>query len=274
MTIEPVPLRLIRVIERFDELAVAVSGGVDSMVLAHVVHGHTRTRLVAFHAASPAVPASATERVRIHAQRFGWQLRVVDAGELDDPTYRANPVDRCFFCKSRLYDRIRAVADFPTASGTNLDDLGDYRPGLRAAEDHRVIHPFVEAGLAKRDVYALAAALGLDDLAALPAQPCLASRIETGLVVDATTLAFVERVEAALAPLLPRATHLRCRVTATGVVVEADPLPTAGEDDGIVSLAARLCREGGRSFAGLRRYRRGSAFLHPTADLVGERSLG
>ncbi|SCM77967.1 conserved hypothetical protein [uncultured Pleomorphomonas sp.] len=270
MTTDPVPARLVETIERFSTLAVAVSGGVDSMVLAHVVHDRTRTRLVAFHAASPAVPAAATERVRAHAHRFGWQLRVVDAGELDDPAYRANPVDRCFFCKSRLYGRIRSVAGLPTASGTNLDDLGDYRPGLRAAEDHQVVHPFVEAGLAKRDVYALAAALGLDDLAALPAQPCLASRIETGHVVDAPTLAFVERVETALAPLLPQAAHLRCRVTAAGTVVEADPLPANDESEAVASLAARLCDEAGRIFVGLRPYRRGSAFLRPASTDAGD----
>lgn len=255
---DPVPARLVAAIERFPALAVAVSGGVDSMLLAHVVHDHTPTRLLAVHAASPAVPAIATARVRDHADRFGWDLRVVDAGELDDPTYRANPVDRCFYCKTHLYGRIRGVLDLPTASGTNLDDLGDYRPGLRAAEDHRVIHPFVEAGLAKRHVYTLAAALGLDDLAALPAQPCLASRIETGLAVDAATLAFVERVEAALVPLMPGAASLRCRVTAVGVVIETDP-PIIGE--AVQTIARRLCDEAGRVFAGLRPYRRGSAFL-------------
>ena len=270
MTNELIPARLVETIERFPVLAVAVSGGVDSLTLAHVVHDWTRSRLVAFHAASPAVPAAATERVRAHAYRFGWELRIVDAGELEDPTYRANPVDRCFFCKSRLYGRIRSALDLPTASGTNLDDLGDYRPGLRAAEDHGVIHPFVEAGLSKRDVYALATALGLEDIAALPAQPCLASRIETGLVVDAPTLAFVERVEAALAPLLPQARHLRCRVTAIGTIVEADPLPGAAKGEAVVSLATRLCREAGRTFAGLRPYRRGSAFLHSIVADAGE----
>jgi uncharacterized protein len=271
MTTDAVPARLIETIERYPVLAVAVSGGVDSMVLAHVVWSWTRTRLVAFHAASPAVPAAATERVRDHARRFGWDLRIVDAGELDDPTYRANPVDRCFFCKSRLYGRIRTAIDLPTASGTNLDDLGDYRPGLKAAEEHGVVHPFVEAGLCKSDVYAMATALGLDDLAVLPAQPCLASRIETGLAVDAATLAFVERVEAALTPLLPGAMHVRCRVTAAGIVVEADPLPAADKIDAVVSLATHLCAEAGRAFGGLRSYRRGSAFLRPASRDTGER---
>ena len=111
-------------------LAIAVSGGVDSMTLAHAAHRAGPPGLLVVHALSPAVPAEATARVRDHATRFGWRLTEVDAGEFADPEYRANPVNRCYFCKTNLYDRIAHVTEGPIASGANLDDLGDYRPGL------------------------------------------------------------------------------------------------------------------------------------------------
>ena len=89
---------------------------------------------------------------------------MIDAGEFDDARYRANPVDRCYFCKTNLYARIRRATADPIASGTNLDDLGDYRPGLRAAAERGVVHPFVEAGIDKAAICALAPDLGLADL--------------------------------------------------------------------------------------------------------------
>jgi len=147
------------------------------------------------HAVSPAVPAAATARVRAHAERHGWALALIDAGEFADTRYRANPVDRCYFCKSNLYGRIASGFARVILSGTNTDDLGDYRPGLKAAREHGVRHPFVEAGMAKSDIRVLARALGLDDVAELPAAPCLASRIETGIGIDADDLALADEVE-------------------------------------------------------------------------------
>jgi pyridinium-3,5-biscarboxylic acid mononucleotide sulfurtransferase len=251
-----------RSIERHPALAVAVSGGVDSMTLAHFAHRETAARVMMVHAASPAVPAEATTRVRGHAARAGWNLVVTDAGEFADPRYRANPVDRCYFCKSNLYDRIRGLTDDAIASGANLDDLDDYRPGLVAAKQRDVVHPFIEAGLAKSAVRALARAMNLDDLADLPAQPCLSSRIETAIAVREDDLAFVETVERHAGAMLPAATTVRCRITRAGVVLELGPVGAA-ERNGLEARVATLCREAGRPFMGLKDYVRGSAFLRP-----------
>lgn len=251
--------RLIAALDRYPLLTVAVSGGVDSMTLAAVAHRHRPGAVTMVHAVSPAVPAAATERVRARAACDGWALTVTGAGEFEDARYRANPVDRCYFCKSNLYDRIRGlIPDLGViASGANLDDLDDYRPGLRAAAERDVVHPFIEAGIAKAEVRRLARRHGLDEVAELPAQPCLSSRVETGIAISTDDLAFVERAEAALAAALPPGAVLRCRVTHGGIVVElADP-----DDGGAEALVASLCAEAGRPFAGLRAYRRGAAFL-------------
>ena len=244
------------VLDDYPRLAIAVSGGVDSMTLAHAAHRRC-SDVTMIHAVSPAVPAHATARVRAHAARGAWRLIVTGAGEFDDPRYRANPVDRCYFCKTNLYARITAVTDAPVASGANLDDLSDYRPGLMAAAEHAVVHPYVLAGMDKAAVRALARTYGLDDLSELPAQPCLSSRVETGLAIRADDLGFIDRMERLLAPHLPPGTDIRCRVTHGGIVVEAS---ADLADDGV---ARDLCMAEGRTFLGLKPYRRGSAFLHP-----------
>jgi uncharacterized protein len=254
--------RLVAVLDAHGALAIAVSGGVDSMTLAHVAWRHARERPIMIHAVGPAVPAAARARVDRHAARHEWPLALLDAGEQSDARYRANPVDRCYYCKTNLYARIRAMTARPIASGTNVDDLGDFRPGLRAAAEHGVVHPYVDAGVDKSAIYALAARLGLADLERLPAQPCLASRVETGIAIARDDLAFIDAVEAALTALRGAHAVHRCRVTHAGVVVEIADAADAAAAESAAAIARAACTAQGRVFAGVRAYARGAAFLH------------
>lgn len=255
-------------------LAVAVSGGVDSLTLATLAHRRLGAAAVlAVHAASPAVPGEATRRVRDEAVRQGWRLRVIEAGEFADPSYRANPVNRCFFCKTNLYGSIARVTDWQVVSGANLDDLGEYRPGLDAARDHGVRHPFVAAGLDKAAVRALARTLGLGAVAELPASPCLSSRVETGIRIEPETLRFIHAVERLVGDALAAGgaeARVRCRVRAAGLVVELDPRSLARLDAASkADLGAAIRARAPGPFSGpvqFAPYRNGSAFLHEGAS--------
>ena len=250
--------RLGAALRRHAAIAIAVSGGVDSMTLATFAH-RRHAAVAMIHAVSPAVPPAATERVRRRARLEGWRLIITGAGEFDDPRYRENPADRCYFCKTHLYDRIHGLTPHVIASGANLDDLGDWRPGLLAASERDVVHPFIEAGMSKAAVRELARSEVLEEVAELPAQPCLASRVETGIAIDAADLAFVDLVEVRLAAMAAPAATVRCRITRRGVVLETDqPAEQAGAMAAAVEV---LCKENGRLFAGARPYRRGAMFV-------------
>jgi uncharacterized protein len=241
---------------------VAVSGGVDSLTLAAAAHQVLGARARLRHATSPAVPPEATVRTRALAAARGWSLDVFDAGEFADPRYRANPANRCFFCKTNLYGAIAARAGDGAGvivSGTNTDDLADWRPGLEAAAAHGVRHPFVEAAIAKATVRALAARLGLGSVAELPASPCLSSRIETGIRVEPELLALVHRAERLVGEALAPRT-VRARLRAAGLVVELDADALGRLAPRRADLAAALAALTDRpvSFAP---YRTGSAFL-------------
>jgi len=213
--------RLHRVLEGMPTRIVACSGGVDSLLLATVAHRAAPSETVVAHAVTPAVPSAATARVIERAQTENWTLQLVRSKEFDDERYLANPRNRCYFCKSHLYAAIRELRtpDGSTMlSGANTDDLGEYRPGLIAAKENGVRHPYIEAGLGKDDIRAIARKLGLN-FAELPASPCLASRLYTGTPVTPSRLRSIE-VGEDLLRMLTGIDVVRCRLREDIVLIE------------------------------------------------------
>ena len=207
---------------------IAVSGGVDSLTLGLLAGRVLGQDAHLFHACSPAVPPAATARVQRLARRERWILHLVEAGEFADEAYLRNPYRRCFHCKSHLYAALASATGPGTLlAGTNTDDLAEFRPGLEAAADFQVRHPFVECGLDKAGVRRLCDRLGYPELAALPASPCLSSRIETGVRIQPPVLHFVDRVEEALRQDL-EARVARCRVRPAAIAVQLDPETLVG----------------------------------------------
>jgi uncharacterized protein len=180
---------------------VAFSGGVDSSLVAAASARVLGERAVAVTAVSPALATGELDGARSVAAAVGILHRTITTDELSREGYRRNGEDRCYHCKSELYDRLSALGAGEgyavVFSGANIDDLGDWRPGLRAAAEHDVRHPLVESGFGKSDVRRWASALAIPS-ADKPAMPCLASRLPYGTPVTRERLAAVEAVEQAL----------------------------------------------------------------------------
>lgn len=253
---------LIDYFNQFERFSIAVSGGIDSMLLAYIATRFSRASVTVIHAFSPAVPEQAFKRVNDHAEKFNWNLKVINAKEFEDPSYINNPVNRCYFCKSNLYGRISDSSDGVIFSGTNLDDLGDFRPGLEAAKENYVKHPYVNVGIDKQLIYKIAEYFGLDQLHSLPAQPCLSSRVETGISINADDLTFINTVEEKTREILPETTDVRCRITHQGTFLELGLMPAKNLIQQLTTNLTDFCSEKGKIFSGIRLYQKGSAFLN------------
>ena len=196
--------RLLSILSAMPGTVVAFSGGVDSAVVAKAAFLALGDRAIAMTSDSPSVPRSELAAARELAALIGIRHEVLPTTEFDNLDYQKNGGDRCYFCKSELYTRIESQLESlgltNVCSGANLDDMGDYRPGLTAAAEHHVRHPLQEAGFTKAHVRELAKHWDLP-VWDKPASPCLSSRLAPGLAVTPERTLRVELAEAYLKSL-------------------------------------------------------------------------
>lgn len=188
---------LVGLLKEIERAVVAYSGGVDSSLLMAVAHEALGADAVAVTAVSPSLARRELDAAKTLAAERGWPHLCVGTHEVGREEYARNAGDRCYWCKTELFDVIAPLAAERRAmilTGTNVDDLGDHRPGLTAARERDVRSPLLEAGLTKEDVRSLSEAMGLPT-AEKPSSPCLASRFAYGVRVTPEGLRRVERAE-------------------------------------------------------------------------------
>ena len=240
-------------------LLVALSGGIDSVYLAWAAQQSLGGRALSVTAISPSYSAFDREQVDCFLRATGARHEFIESHELDNPRYRVNDSNRCYYCKDELFSRLDSLAAdrhiHAVAYGVNADDTSDFRPGQRAAAEHRVLTPLLDVQLHKAEIRFLAqrARLPMWDR---PASACLASRLPYGTEVTPERLALVERGEAALRSLGFRQLRVRLHDSLARVEVAPDELPRALSPRMLAAISTSL---------------KAAGFAYVTLDLEGYR---
>jgi pyridinium-3,5-biscarboxylic acid mononucleotide sulfurtransferase len=250
---------LLAKLEKLPSLIVALSGGIDSAYLAWAAHKALRDHALSVTAISASYSTFDREQVESFLNTTGARHEFIQTHELENPSYRVNDSNRCYYCKDELFSMLDALASerhfSAVAYGVNADDTFDFRPGQRAAAEHRVLTPLLDAQLHKQEIRFLAQRAGLP-MWDRPASACLASRLPYGTEVTEERLALVERGEAALRNLGFRQFRVRLHDKLGRVEVAPEELPRALNIEMAAAISAALKQAG---------------FAYVTLDLEGYR---
>jgi pyridinium-3,5-biscarboxylic acid mononucleotide sulfurtransferase len=250
---------LFSALSQLPSLLVALSGGADSAYLAWAANRALGARALSVTAISPSFSAHDRAQLESFLACAAIRHEFVETRELENPSYQANAPDRCYFCKDELFSVLDTLAlqrgFSAVAYGINADDTRDFRPGHRAASEHRVLSPLLDAGLRKSEIRALSRRAGLPTWDR-PASACLSSRIPYGTQVTLERLSLVERGEAALRELGFRQFRVRLHEQMARIEISPDELPRALSPEMASAIASRL---------------KAAGFLYVTLDLEGYR---
>ena len=262
LSIDQKELRLLEQLAEFPSAIVALSGGADSAYLAWAANRAIGDHALSVTALSPSYSAHDRTVVEGFVRRLGVRHEFIETHEMENPKYRANAADRCYFCKDELFTVLDVMAQergfAAVAYGVNADDALDFRPGHRAATEHRVLAPLLDARLHKAEIRLLSQRAGLPTWDR-PASACLSSRLPYGTEVTPERLALVERAEAALRELGFRQFRVRLHEKLARVEIAPEEMPRAMSPEMAASIAARLKAAGFTYVAlDLEGYRQGS----------------
>jgi len=252
--------RLTQILHQLQSVVVGFSGGVDSAYLAYMANRVLGKNALCVTAISPSYPEFQKKETASFVEQFGLNHLEIESEELDNPAYRENAPNRCYFCKSELFTKLEALAVarnyHAVIDGTNHDDLGDYRPGRSAAKEHQVRSPLLEAQMTKLDIRELSRKAGLPTWDK-PALPCLSSRFPYGTSISAEKLSIVDKGETVLRDFGFRIFRVRFHEELVRLEFSPEELPKALNVTMAAILVARFKALG---------------FKYVTIDLEGYRS--